>query len=63
MQTISRNGVTLSANASANGFPLRSVPAVYTVAGMGDFAERDAGRERRRIRRERQNEKAAFLRR
>ncbi len=53
------NGITLSANASQNGFPLRV--AAFKVPGMGDYAERNDGRQRRRVRRERISDKRAFL--
>ena len=44
-------GVTLSANATLNGFPRVVVP--FKVPGMGDYAKRDEGRARRRQRLER----------
>lgn len=53
------NGVTLSANATLNGFPRVVVP--FKVIGMGDYAERNDGRQRRRIRRERISDKRSFI--
>lgn len=38
-------GVTLSANATLNGFPRVVVP--FKIAGMGDYAKRPEGRQRR----------------
>lgn len=38
-------GVTLSANATLNGFPRVVVP--FKVARMGDYAKRPEGRQRR----------------
>ncbi len=52
--------VTLSANASANGMPRLVLP--FKVHGMGDYAKRPEGRERRKLRRETIAEKRAFLR-
>lgn len=46
MTTISINGVTLSANASANGFPLRR-NGRSDPSHAGDYAERAEGRLRR----------------
>lgn len=59
MVTITVKGVTLSANATANGFPRPVTP--FKIIGMGDYAERNDGRERRRVRRERIGDKRAFL--
>jgi hypothetical protein len=52
MVTITRNGITLSAGAVANGWPM----PVYTppvFPGRGDFAQRLGGRIRRNERRAR----------
>lgn len=49
MTIIKRNSISLSANASENGFPLSERP--FVTPGAGDYAERDAGRDRRRVRR------------
>lgn len=46
-------GITLSAHAVQNGAALHVRPV--TTPGAGDYAERETGRERRRVRRERAN--------
>ena len=58
---ISRNGVTLSANATANGFPPSTFARKFKVAGMGDYAARVEGRQRRTERRQRLASKRAYL--
>jgi hypothetical protein len=47
MTKITINGVSLSAHAGANGAPLRP----FITPGAGDYAERVAGHDRRRVRR------------
>lgn len=49
MTTIKLNGISLSAAAAVNGLPLPLRP--FVTPGAGDYAERDAGRDRRRVRR------------
>lgn len=56
-----RNGVTLSASASQNGFPPSSFARKFKVPGMGDFAAREDGRKRRAERRQRLASKSAYL--
>lgn len=57
MTIIIRNGVSLSAHAGLNGMPLRPI----ITPGVGDYAERTEGRDRRRVRRRRIAEKHAYL--
>jgi hypothetical protein len=52
MITVTRNGITLSASACANGWPM-PVYTPSTFPGRGDFAERLGGRIRRIERRAR----------
>ena len=62
MVTISPNGITLSANASANGFPPATFSVIYKVQRHeGDFAACDMGRRRRAERRERIADKRSTL--
>ena len=56
MVTIVRNGISLSASATLNGFPLPSY-AVRSI-GAGDFANSDAGRARRAARRNKAAQRA-----
>jgi hypothetical protein len=60
MTTIKINGVTLSANASANGMPLRA-RHLSTLPGHSDFAERLDGRQRRKERQAVRGAKRSFL--
>ena len=46
-------GISLSAGAVANGWPMPICPATIRFAGRGDFAERLGGRIRRMERRNR----------
>lgn len=59
MTIIKRNSISLSANASENGFPLSERP--FITPGAGDFAGRVEGRDRRKVRRLRISDKRAFL--
>lgn len=59
MTIIKRNSISLSANASENGFPLTARP--FLTPGAGDFAGRIEGRDRRKVRRLRISDKRAFL--
>lgn len=59
MTIIKRNSISLSANASENGFPLTARP--FLTPGAGDFAGRVEGRDRRKVRRLRISDKRAFL--
>lgn len=53
-----QRGITLSASATLNGFPL---PArVLRSVGAGDFANSDAGRARRNDRRNKAAQRAFF---
>ncbi len=61
MVTITNSrGITLSANATLNGAPLRRLAPV-TLPGMGDYAERIEGRQRRRERAGVRSAKRSFL--
>lgn len=59
MTIIKRNGVSLSAGAAVNGFPL--LQRVHLRPGMGDFADRAEGRARRLERRNVRGAKRSFL--
>jgi hypothetical protein len=59
MTIIKRNSISLSANASENGFPLTARP--FLTPGAGDFAGRVEGRDRRKVRRLRISDKRSFL--
>ena len=59
MVKITKNGVSLSANASANGMPLADRP--FLTTGAGDYAERAEGRDRRKVRRAVCAAKRSFL--
>lgn len=56
---IGLHGVTLSANATENGFPRLVTP--FRTPRAGDYAKRPEGQARRRIRRARIADKRAFL--
>lgn len=58
MTIIKRNSISLSANASENGFPLTARP--FLTPGAGDFAGRIEDRDRRRVRRARLSEKHSY---
>lgn len=59
MTTIKLNGISLSAGAALNGWP---VPVrTVTTPGAGDYAERAEGRDRRRVRRQVRAAKSAWL--
>ncbi len=58
----SPRGVTLSRNASDNGFPPSTVARKFKQARhLGDFAESELGRERRAERRARLADKRSML--
>lgn len=59
MTIIKRNSISLSANASENGFPLSERP--FITPGAGDFAGRCEGRDRRKVRRAVCAAKRSFL--
>lgn len=59
MTTIQINGVSLSASAAINGFPLPR--RVVLAPGLGDFADRAEGRSRRIERRNVRSAKRSFL--
>lgn len=59
MQTITLNGVTLSAGAVLNGYPMPR--RTFLAPGLGDFADRLEGRTRRLERRNVRSAKRAFL--
>ena len=59
MTTIKLNGISLSAGAAVNGWP---VPVrTVTTPGAGDYAVRKEGRDRRRVRRAVMAGKRAWL--
>lgn len=58
---VSRTGVSLSASATINGFPPATLARPFKVAGMGDYAAREEGRQRRQERRQRLAAKSAYL--
>ncbi len=60
MTTIERNGVSLSAGAVMNGWPMPVYVRIMTP-GRGDFAERLGGRIRRADRRNAIARKHSFL--
>lgn len=63
MVTITRNGISLSANARDNGFPPVGFQAVYKPQRHdGDFAESDLGRARRQDRRNKRMQRDFFAR-
>lgn len=49
MVKITKNGVSLSASATANGMPLVERP--FLTVGAGDYAARSEGCDRRKVRR------------
>lgn len=59
MTIIKRNEISLSANASENGFPLSERP--FITPGAGDFAGRSEGLDRRRVRRQVRAGKRSWL--
>lgn len=60
MVTISRNGVTLSAHAVANGARDPLARHNRPVRGSGDFAECDLARARDKARRDKRAARAVF---
>lgn len=58
---VSRTGVSLSASATLNGFHPATLARPFKVAGMGDYAAREEGRQRRQERRQRLADKRAYL--
>jgi hypothetical protein len=58
MVKITKNGISLSASATANGMPLIERP--FLTVGAGDYAERAEGRDRRKVRRARISDKHCF---
>lgn len=59
MTTIQINGISLSAGAAINGYPLPK--RVLLAPGTGDFADRAEGRARRAERHNVRNAKRSFL--